>query len=41
MMCDTTGDIYYLLELVVMGLVYKKAADTYQCIKVTEFSLKY
>lgn len=34
-MCDTNGDIYYFLEIVVMGMMYKKAADIYQCIKVT------
>lgn len=38
---DTSGAIFYLLEFGIMVLVYKKAADIYQCIKVTEFSLKY
>jgi len=30
-----------LIELIIIGLIYKKAADIYGCIKVTEFSLKY
>jgi hypothetical protein len=41
MVFDTSADLFYLLEIIVIGLVYKKAADIYQCIKVTEFSLKY
>jgi hypothetical protein len=38
---DTSNEIFYAIEFIIMFIVYRKATDIYQCIKVTEFSLKY